>query len=226
MITPDTGALLLAWGMVVGLDLVSLPQMMVARPLVAATGAGLVLGDVPTGLLVGLLLELYQYDVLPVGAARYPEYGPAAVAAVTAAHDVPGPAGLALGALVGLLVAVVGGASLGFVRRLNTAAVRTAGARLDTGDPRVLWQVHGAALARDAARALAVTALGLGAAWAARTALAGTLVTGGGAVVAAAAAGAALAAGASGTLRLVGRGLDLRWLAAGVTLGTVLAWIR
>ncbi len=218
--------LLLAWGTVVGLDLVSVPQIMIARPLVAATVGGVLLGDGGTGLLIGVLFELFQYDVLPVGAARYPEYGPASVAAVAAAQGVPGPAGLALGALVGLATAMVGGASLGFVRRRNTDAVRAAGARLETGDPRVLWRLHRAGLARDAARALAVTALGLGAAGAARAVMGGVLATTAGVLVAAMVAGAALAAAASGTLRLVGRGPDLRWLAAGITLGTVLVWIR
>ena len=40
------------------------------------------------------------------------------------------------------------------------------------------------------------------------------------------AVGAALAAGVAGTLRLVGRGPSLRWFAAGVVGGTVVAWLR
>src|SRR5207245_2905761 len=77
--------LLLAWGTLVGLDLVSVPQMMIARPLVAGPIAGAMLGDVATGLQLGVLFELFQYDILPMGATRYPEYGPATVAAVSAA---------------------------------------------------------------------------------------------------------------------------------------------
>ena len=83
---------LLVWGTLVGVDLVSLPQMMIARPLVAGTVAGAILGDIPTGLKLGVVFELLQYDILPVGAVRYPEYGPATVAAVVVA------AGLAAGA--------------------------------------------------------------------------------------------------------------------------------
>src|SRR5207302_210528 len=64
---------LLAWGTLVGLDLVSVPQMMIARPLVAGPIAGAMLGDVWTGLSLGVLFEVFQYEVLPVGAARYPE---------------------------------------------------------------------------------------------------------------------------------------------------------
>src|SRR3989475_6041564 len=77
---------LVVWGTLVGVDLVSLPQMMIARPLVAGTGAGAILGDIPTGLKLGVVFELLQYDILPVGAVRYPEYGPATVAAGAAPH--------------------------------------------------------------------------------------------------------------------------------------------
>ncbi len=217
---------LLVWGTVVGLDLVTGPQVMIARPLVAGTVAGWLLGDAATGLLIGVLFELFQYDVLPVGAARYPEYGPATVAAVAAAHGVAGPAGLALGALVGLATGVAGGTSLGVVRRLNTGAVRAVAPRLEAGDPRTLARLHAAGVARDGARAAAVTALGLALAWLARAVLAGTLAPPALALAAAAAGGAALAAAMSGTLRLVGRGPDVRWLAAGVVTGTLLVWLR
>ena len=53
--------ILLAWGTLVGLDLVSVPQMMIARPIVAGPIAGAVLGDVRTGLELGVLFELFQY---------------------------------------------------------------------------------------------------------------------------------------------------------------------
>jgi len=101
---------LLVWGTLVGVDLVSLPQMMIARPLVAGTVAGAILGDIPTGLKLGVVFELLQYDILPVGAVRYPEYGPATVAAVATAHSAPGGGvlGLGLGALVGLVTGLLG----------------------------------------------------------------------------------------------------------------------
>jgi hypothetical protein len=69
-----------------------LPQAMLGRPLVAATVAGLLLGSVETGLLI-VLLECFALDVLPVGASRYPDYGPAAVIAVFAAWLVPDQTG-------------------------------------------------------------------------------------------------------------------------------------
>src|SRR5207249_3161167 len=127
---------LLLWGTLVGLDLVSVPQMMIARPLVAGPIAGAILGDVGTGLQLGVLFELFQYDILPMGATRYPEYGPATVAAVSAAHAAAGTMGLGLGALVGLITGMAGGLSLHALRQLNTRAVRRGAAALEAGDPR------------------------------------------------------------------------------------------
>lgn len=218
--------ILLAWGTLVGLDLVSVPQMMIARPIVAGPIAGAVLGDVRTGLELGALFELFQYDILPVGAARYAEYGPATVAAVSAAHAAAGTLGLGLGALVGLITGMAGGMSLHVVRRLNTRAVQRAGPALEVGDPRVLERLHAAGILRDAARAAVVTALGLGLAQLAHAYLAGGLSLRGVALLNVAAVGAALAAGTAGTLRLVGRGQSLRWFAAGVVGGTAVAWLR
>ncbi len=220
----ELGAALLAWGTLVGLDLVSGPQMMFARPLVAGPIAGAMLGDVATGVRLGILFELFQYDVLPVGAARYPEYGPATIAAVVAAHAAGGPAGLGVGALVGLVTSLAGGVSIHLVRRLNARAVRGAAAALEAGDPAVLVRVHAAAIARDAGRAALVTAAGLGLAALARAVVVGALPARGATLLAVAAIGAALATGAAGTLRLVGRGAGLRWFAAGAIGGAAIAW--
>ena len=217
---------LLVWGTFVGLDLVSVPQMMIARPLVAGPIAGAMLGDVWTGLSLGVLFELFQYEVMPVGAVRYPEYGPATVVAVSAAHAAAGTLGLGLGALVGLISGMAGGMSLHAVRRLNARAVRRATPALEAGDAHVLVRLHTAAILRDAARAALVTALGLGLALLARTYLAGTISVRGVLLLDVAAVGGALAAGTAGTLRLVGRGPDLRWFVAGVVSGAAVVWLR
>lgn len=217
---------LLVWGMLVGLDLVSVPQMMIARPLVAGPIAGAVLGDVATGLELGVLFELFQFDILPMGATRYPEYGPATVAAVSVAHAEAGSLGLGLGALVGLITALVGGLTLHAVRQLNARAVHRAAAALEAGDARVLGRLHVMGIARDAVRAAVVTAVGLGLAQVARDYLGGNLPPRSVTLLNVAAVGAALAAGTAGTLRLVGRGPGFRWFAAGVLGGVVVAWLR
>jgi mannose/fructose/N-acetylgalactosamine-specific phosphotransferase system component IIC len=229
--TPPLGheLALLFWGTLVGLDLVSVPQMMVARPLVAGTVAGLLIGDLPAGLALGILFELFQYDILPVGAVRYPEYGPATVAAVSAAHLVAGAPGLGLGGLVGLVTALAGGLSLDLLRRINSRAIHAADRRLETGDPRTLVHVHAAAIARDALRGALVTAFGLGLAWFAASAfvlaLPARAATTLGIALAAGAVAAGLAAGASGTLRTVGSGPNLRWFALGLLGAAAVVWL-
>jgi PTS system mannose-specific IIC component len=229
------GALVL-WGTLVGLDLVSVPQMMIARPLVAGAGAGLLLGDLGAGLVVGLVLELFQYAILPVGAVRYPEYGPATVAAVAVAQagggmaaasgggDRGGVLALGLAVLVGLITAMAGGLSLHQLRRLNARVVHAADAVLEAGDPAVLVRLHAAAIGRDAIRAALVTAFGLGLAWVARFAI-GTLTARDLALLDAVAIGAGFAAAAAGLLRVVGTGSHRRWLAAGLVGGMLTAWL-
>ena len=222
----DVQLLLLAWGMLVGLDLVSVPQMMIARPIVAGPIAGVIVGDVSMGLQLGVVFELFQYDVLPVGGVRSPEYGPATVAAVSAAEAATGMVGIGIGAFVGLVTGMVGGISMHLLRRMNARAVHAAQGPLEAGDTRVLVGLHAMGILRDAARAALVTAFGLGVAQLARIFFAGQLTTRGATLLAVAAVAAALAAGTVGTFRLLGGGPHLRWLVAGALGGTALAWLR
>ena len=222
----DVQLALLLWGTLVGLDLVSVPQIMIARPLVAGAGAGLILGDLETGLRLGVLFELFQLDILPVGAARYPEYGPSTVAAVSAGHLLVGPLSLGVGAVVGLFVGMVGGMAIHAMRRRTARAIQHAAPKLEAGDANALVRVHVGGIVRDGMRAAVVTATGLALAWAARIVLAGTLTSRGAGLLAAAAIGAGIAAGTAGALRLTGRGPNLRWFAVGLTGGAIAAWLR
>lgn len=224
--TPEQVLLVLVWGTLVGLDLVSMPQAMIARPLVAGAVTGALLGDVGTGLQIGVIFELFQYDILPMGAVRYPEYGPATVAAVAAAHATAGAFGIAVGAVVGLGTGLLGGISIHLMRRVNAWAVRRNTDALEWGDVHVLVRLHVMSLMRDAVRAALVTAVGLGLAVGVREVLIGGLAARGAMAVAVVAIGAAIAAGTVGTLRLVGRGPGLRWFAAGLLGGAACAWLR
>jgi len=226
-VTLESLIALLGWGTLVGVDLVSVPQMMIARPLVAGTVAGAILGDIETGLKLGVVFELLQYDILPVGAVRYPEYGPATVAAVATAHAAAGALGLGLGAVVGLVTGLVGGVTMHLMRRINSRIVHEASVALESGDPKVLLRLHVGGILRDVARAALVTALGLALAWTVPPHLTGVLTPRGEMLLAVAAIASALAAGAAGTLRLVGRGPNLAWFAAGLGGGIVAAtWLR
>jgi mannose/fructose/N-acetylgalactosamine-specific phosphotransferase system component IIC len=216
--------LLVAWGMFVGLDLVSVPQALISRPLVAGCVAGWIAGDMEAGLRAGVLLELFALDVLPIGAVRYPDYGPATIAAAALGTGAPWELGLGLGAALGLVLAILGGASLQLVRRMNANAIQHRAAALAAGEGSAIRRLQYGALARDAVRGAGLTALGLAAAWLlaayARleepTALGLTLVT----------IGCGLAAAVNGALRSAGRSARLRWLIAGVAVGLLLAVLR
>src|SRR5205085_7846999 len=100
---------LLLWGTLVGLDLVSVPQAMISRPIVAGIVTGLLAGDVEAGIRTGALFELFALDVLPAGAVRYPDYGPATVAAVALAAGTHWELGLGVSAARGWVLALLGG---------------------------------------------------------------------------------------------------------------------
>ncbi len=211
--------LLLLWGALVGLDLVSVAQIMIARPLVAGTVAGLILGDPLAGGTVGMVLELFALDVLPVGAARYPDYGIGAVAAAVTAAGSPGALGIGVAVSTGLIVAYVGEMAISAVRRANTRDVRLHCEELDAGRLRTVRSVHYRGLLRELVRSLVVTLLGLGLAvvayrWAPTTlpgALLMTLVL----------IGAGIGAATAGVLKAVERGAVIRWFGLGLVLGVL-----
>lgn len=220
-----TLTLLFIWGIVTGVDLVSVPQAMLSRPLVAATVAGAILGDIESGLRVGVVLELFALDVLPVGAVRYPDYGPASVGAAAVVAGAPWELTLGVGVGVGLLVATVGGWSLLLLRRVNAHAVQRHTAALQAGDSATIRRLHYAAIARDALRSLVLTALAIGAAGIAVRSARPSRETAVALTIAAVGAGAASALG--GALRGAGVGSRRRWLMVGGAVGTfigVLVW--
>jgi mannose/fructose/N-acetylgalactosamine-specific phosphotransferase system component IIC len=110
---------LVLFGGLVALDGTSVGQLMISRPLVAATLAGWLLGDPVLGLLIGGLLELFYLVVVPTGGALFPEGGPAAVIAVVAGVTLPGPGGIALAVLMGLAWGQIGGVSIVLLRQVN-----------------------------------------------------------------------------------------------------------
>jgi mannose/fructose/N-acetylgalactosamine-specific phosphotransferase system component IIC len=220
-LTPGIIIPLLFWGTLVGLDLVSVPQSMISRPLVAGTVAGWLVGDVHAGLRIGVVFELFALDVLPVGAVRYPDYGPATVAAVVLGAGLPWQLGMGLSVALGLVLALLGGWTLQVVRRSNARAIQRRAAALAAGESSAIRRLQYGGLLRDAGRGLLLTLLGVVLALAVRervrldeqTQLALTLV----------AIGSALAAAANGAFRSSGRSTRFKWLAAGAGAGVLLA---
>ena len=219
--TPGIGPLvgLLGWGTVVGLDLVTVPQGLLSRPLVAATGAGLMLGNVPAGLLAGMTLELYALDVLPIGAVKYPDFGIAAVAGGAAAAL--GPLALApgLAGLVGLPVALLGGWTLLQLRRRNAVSVQRRLERVAAGDALAIWELQRNGFLRDAARSAAVTVVGVVVALLVASVKWESLLHA--QLLSWATIAGGLTAALGGAARSAGAGARGNWLAIGLVLGMI-----
>lgn len=216
-------ALLLLWGTIVGLDLVSVPQGLLSRPLVSASVAGWLLGDFEAGLRVGALLELFALDVLPVGASRYPEFGPAAVGAAVLAAGLPTMEGTGLGALLGLAVALPAGWTLDWLRHANARHLHRLSAALNAGSSSAVRQLQWAGIGRDVARSAGVTALALALAILVRTQVDATAPLP--ALQTPVLIGVGMAAALSGALRTAGRGRRLAWLGVGLATGMVAALV-
>jgi hypothetical protein len=146
----------------VGLDATSFPQVMLSRPLVAGTLVGVLFGDPASGALIGALLEVFQLPVLPMGAARYPDAGTAAVAAAaaylhTAAAPIDPPA---------LLFCLLGGLTWGRAAGMSADWLREYNGGLAVLDPaagpapRLVERRHLRCMLRDYARAVVMCGIG------------------------------------------------------------------
>jgi mannose/fructose/N-acetylgalactosamine-specific phosphotransferase system component IIC len=216
---------LLGWGAWVGLDLVSVGQVMIARPLVAGVVAGGILGDLQTGFMVGAILELFALELLPFGAARYPDYGVGTVAAVATAAGAPGLLGIGMGVMVGLLVAFLGERTIQLVRERTSVEVRRHIEAIDAGDRGAIHRLHIRALLRDGFRGMALTGFGLGLAAGAGF-LPGPPIRGA-LLLTAAAVGIGLGTAGVSVLRIArDRRAGFPWLAVGLAAGVAWVFIR
>jgi mannose/fructose/N-acetylgalactosamine-specific phosphotransferase system component IIC len=153
-------ALLGGW---VAADSTGLGQLMISRPLVAATLAGWLAGSPLAGAFAGLVLEVFHLTVLPVGAARYPEAGPAAVVvgAVFAASDQR-----ALTLLTAVVFSLVweslSGSSVRGFRKINSRLLGSAREVVEDPDAeRSLERRHLTALALDVLRGAVLVVVGI-----------------------------------------------------------------
>ncbi len=214
-------AALLAWMVVVGMDLVSVGQFMLSRPLVAGLVAGAIVGDPVAGGTVGMVFELFALDVMPIGAVRYPDYGMGAVVAAVVVAGAPFELVVGVGVLAGLVVAVAGEIGSHLVRRANGAATAMVADRIAEHGASAVTRLHLAGLARDGIRAVTVGAAGLVLARSVRawfgidaqTALLLALVM----------VGCALGTAAAGSFRVSGTREHGGWLVAGLLVGVGIA---
>jgi PTS system mannose-specific IIC component len=150
-------------GALLGLDVVSFPQAMVSRPIVAATLAGAFIGNPPAGLLIGVVLEMIALDTLPFGASRYPEWGSAGVVggALFAAQPPGMPGALPASMLAALLTARISGWSMVVLRRFIAWHLERTREVLEEGSRDALLSLHLSGMSMDLLRAGLVTLLAM-----------------------------------------------------------------
>ncbi len=150
-------------GAVLGLDVVTFPQAMISRPIVAATVAGAFIGNAPAGLIMGALLELLALEMLPFGASRYPEWGSASVVGgALYASQFGDPAGaLVVALLAALATAMLSGKSMVWLRRLNATRATGLRAELERGSSSAVTKLQLFGLTGDLIRGFLVTLLAM-----------------------------------------------------------------
>lgn len=146
-------------GAVLGLDVVSFPQAMTSRPIVAATVAGAFIGHPQAGLLIGVVLEMIALDTLPFGASRYPEWGSASVVAGALFGAQPDgmPGALPACLLAGLLTASISGWSMVVLRRLIALRLERTRDQIEKGSRDALLDLHLSGMSMDLLRGGLVT---------------------------------------------------------------------
>jgi len=148
-------------GGVLGLDVVSFPQAMISRPLVAATLGAALIGQTATGLFLGVALELIALETLPFGASRYPEWGSAAVVggAIVAAHPTQPAGAMTLAILAALATTWVGGWSMVKLRQLNGVWAARRRSALEAGARGTVISLQLMGMTADLVRGVLLTAV-------------------------------------------------------------------
>ena len=154
---------------VIGLDVVSFPQAMISRPIVAATLGGALVGAPGAGLVCGAALECLALEALPVGASRYPEWGSASVVAgavaatgATAGATVgamPLPGAFAVAVALGIATAWIGGLTMIAQRQIIARFARPRLGQLAAGNRSTVVGLQVFGMTLDLVRAAVLGAL-------------------------------------------------------------------
>ena len=156
----STLLLLALLGGAVAIDGTSFGQFMLSRPFIAATLAGALVGNPAGGAIIGLVLEAFHLNILPVGAAKYPEGGPAAVAGgAVYASSFPQASALLLTVLMVLALEWIGGETVRYLRQANMHLVPVGTA--EPIDPDRLERRHLGAILCDYARGMVLVFAGV-----------------------------------------------------------------
>ncbi len=148
-------------GGLLGLDVVSFPQAMISRPLVAATLGGALIGQSPSGLLVGAALELIALETLPFGASRYPEWGSASVVggAIFATYPEHPAGAMPLAVLAALATTWIGGWTMVKHRQFNALWASRKRPALEAGSRSAVIGLQLTGMTADFARGALLTAV-------------------------------------------------------------------
>jgi mannose/fructose/N-acetylgalactosamine-specific phosphotransferase system component IIC len=148
-------------GALLGLDVVTFPQAMISRPLVAGTVAGTLAGNSESGLLIGATLELIALETLPFGASRYPEWGSAAAVggAIFASHPSHPPGALSMSVLAAIATAWIGGWTMVKLREVNARWARARRSAIDAGSRDAVVHLQLIGLSGDLLRGALLTAV-------------------------------------------------------------------
>lgn len=162
MSLPDLAAIGIL-GAVLGLDVVSFPQAMLSRPLVACTIAGAFVGAPLAGLMLGALVECFALETLPVGASRYPEWGSSSAVggALVGSQPTLTSSGMLMAVVATLIMAWIGGWSMVQLRRLNAYWARGRHEAIARGSRRVVIGLQLFGLTADLVRAGVMTMAGI-----------------------------------------------------------------
>lgn len=148
-------------GGVLGLDVVSFPQAMISRPLVAATLGGALIGQPTSGLLVGAALELIALETLPFGASRYPEWGSASVVggAIFATHPMHPAGAMTVSVVAALATTWLGGWTMVKLRQRNAVWAGKSREALEAGSRGAVTSLQLKGMTADLARGTLLTAI-------------------------------------------------------------------
>jgi mannose/fructose/N-acetylgalactosamine-specific phosphotransferase system component IIC len=148
-------------GGILGLDVVSFPQAMVSRPLVAATLSGALVGDAFSGMLIGAALELIALETLPFGAAKYPEWGSAATVggALFATHASHPAGAMTMAVIAAIATGWIGAWTMYQLRRLNASGAHRHRGGLDAGARGTVIGLQLTGLSLDLLRGMLLTGL-------------------------------------------------------------------
>jgi mannose/fructose/N-acetylgalactosamine-specific phosphotransferase system component IIC len=113
------------WGGLVALDTTAALQILISHPLVSCSIVGLILGNFSLGFIIGIVLELVWLNEIPVGAAPFAEGNigatvAASVAIMTVEQTTRSSAVLFLSLMIGVLISVIGGRLVIFIRSVNS----------------------------------------------------------------------------------------------------------